>query len=194
MSTRACIAYAKTDCMGTPEWEGIYSHSDGYPTWLGKQIWDVLHRDFLGNKGDFGVGNKSTPENAVRAFIDIYIKGHPAGWSSFGNQCYCHDPAFVLRDGVQESKITNEYNDPLSIEYVYILEEETCTMYILEAVASKKAPVALKKNEYTTILGKNKYGSIVNYGHCVYEHKLLATVNLLGSEPDWNKIESGGSK
>ena len=54
MSTKACIADSPTNKKGV-QWEGIYSHFDGYPSRLGAKIWQILHRDFIGNEGKIGV-------------------------------------------------------------------------------------------------------------------------------------------
>lgn len=156
MATRAIISYKKEK-----GWEGVYSHWDGYPTNLGKQIWDILHTKFIGNKGVADVANDGAPHKAIRAFVDIYINGHKGGWSSFPETCYCHDPNFVLRDGEQENKLSDKDNDPLYIEWVYIVDPITATMEILEAVK----------------VGEN------------YEHKSTAIIDLLGKEPDWEAIE-----
>src|SRR3990170_984931 len=38
MSTRAVLARQTSD-----GWEGVYQHSDGYPTGLGRELWHCLH-------------------------------------------------------------------------------------------------------------------------------------------------------
>lgn len=40
MSTRSIIAEPKGDV-----WRGRYCHSDGYPTWNGRQLWAIVQRD-----------------------------------------------------------------------------------------------------------------------------------------------------
>src|SRR5262245_40639553 len=119
MSTRACIAYIeRPEDESADRWRGVYSHFDGYPTGLGAKLWDVIRTQFLFNTGHTGVANSGAVENALTSFIAVYIKGHPAGWSVFDDVCYCHDPDFVLRDGVRDGLITSEAPDPLFIEYV----------------------------------------------------------------------------
>ncbi|MFN2490284.1 MAG: hypothetical protein ABR529_11225 [Actinomycetota bacterium] len=105
MSTRAVIARQTND-----GWEGVYQHSDGYPTGLGLELWSALHHEHSGN---------------VLAFVRAVIDSHPGGWWHFGpaipaelwdayeesgfsaeffaahaiRECYCHSPRFVLREG-----------------------------------------------------------------------------------------------
>lgn len=154
MSTRSALAYIPKADEPT-KWIGVYCHWDGYPTNRGKQIWDILHKDFL-NKEKLSIGgdkNSVEAHRAVRAFIDVYIKGYKAGWSSFPEECYCHSPEFVMRDGVRESKIDNKSYPGSWCEYAYIFNKEDLTM---------------------TILGGNKE---------------IAKIDLLGKEPDWQKIQ-----
>ena len=39
MSTRGCVAVKEGK-----GWRGVYNHSDSYPTGLGKELWDYLHK------------------------------------------------------------------------------------------------------------------------------------------------------
>lgn len=105
MSTRAVIARLTNE-----GWEGIYQHSDGYPTGLGRELWAYLKNEYDGN---------------LELFLSDVIEAHPGGWShlarsvppeqwdayrdsgfstSFFEQhaareCYCHSPGFAKRDG-----------------------------------------------------------------------------------------------
>jgi hypothetical protein len=186
MSTRACIAYT-TPRKKHVEWEGVYSHWDGYPSGVGAVIWEILHGDFIGNEGRLGVKNDGKLKTALQGFIDIYIKGHPAGWSSLVESiCYCHDPAFVMRDGRTTNKIDSPHPDPLFIEYVYIIDPEKGTMSILSSEyqpdyqkgSAKKQPVLNAKGYW-------------DYGSCAYRHKILTTIDLSKSEePDWKTLDA----
>lgn len=182
MSTRACIAQT----TGKDSWQGVYSQRDGYPSGLGKKIWDILHRDFIGNRGCFGVQNSGDPKNAVRAFCDVYITGHPAGWSSLESGiCFCHDPGFVLRDGLRSSRISNEDNEPLFIEWVYVLNPEKVSMTIYTNRSRSKKGNPKKK---IVNLGNGEW----DYGHVVYWHEEVDEIDLQGEEPDWEAIEKEG--
>lgn len=187
MSTRSALAYIPKANEPT-KWEGIYCHSDGYPTARGKQIWDILHKDFINNKGEAGVSNAGDPKNAIRAFIDIYIKGHQSGFSSFPDECYCHNPAFVIREEIRKANVTSDNPNPLFIEWVYILDEEDCTLTIL---TGKNNPKAKKDGEIKNEPVKLENG-YWNYGHCQYKHIEVAKIDLLGEEPNWEEIERKG--
>lgn len=126
MSTRAIVAYKTKD----DKWEGVFNHWDGYPSGLGKEIWEILHNDFIDNKGAIGITNCGTPENAVKAFIDIMIKGHGGGWSTFGKICHCHSPAFVLRDGLTKMVLSEKDLKDTWCEYLYVLDPTKASMDI----------------------------------------------------------------
>ena len=158
MSTRSVIAETTKD-----GWKGIYCHWDGYPTNRGKQIWDILHTDFIGNKGSIGVGNSGDPKMAIKAFCDTYIRGHKAGWSSFPDTCYCHEPSFVMRGDHKGAKYMRKGDFNKSwCEWAYVIDPKTATMTIYS-----------------------------NYGKH-NEAKEVTRVNLLGKEPNWKDIEKKG--
>lgn len=185
MSTRSMLSFIPYK-KGL-EWEGVYCHFDGYPSTRGKQIWDILHKDFLNNKGTPGVGNSGDPSNAIHAFIEIYIKGHKGGWSSFPDQCYCHDPAFVMRDGVRASKLSNsKYPDPLYIEWLYVLDEKSHRLKIYTGRSNPDFKGDLNSPHKDVTLTNEGYW---DYGTCQYRHELVADIDLLGDEPDWEHIE-----
>ena len=46
MSTRGCVAIKTED-----GWRGVYTHWDSYPTGLGKELWDYLHKVENDNRG-----------------------------------------------------------------------------------------------------------------------------------------------
>lgn len=189
MSTRSALAYlvAKDKTDG---WKGVYCHWDGYPTVRGKEIWDVLHTKFIGNKGKVGVQNKGDKKKAIQAFIDIYITGHKGGYSSFPDNCYCHDPEFVMRDGVRDERLTSDNPDPLFIEWVYVIDPKRAKMRIFGHDSNPKEKGGTVKGGAPTLL-KNGYW---DYGHCQYKHKLVVEIDLLGKEPDWEAIQKKGGE
>lgn len=66
MSTRGAIAYRTGD-----GWEGVYNHSDSYPTGLGRDLWHFIH----------GNDEGAVPHTA-QELADL-IKATPQGFSSF---------------------------------------------------------------------------------------------------------------
>ena len=110
----------------------------------------------------------------LKAFIDIYIKGHPSGYSSFPDICYCHTPEFVMRDGLPDGKITNLDVDPLWIEWVYVIDPQECKMIIFVSVEAKDSKSEDPKYEL--------------YKVCEIE------LNPDKPEPNWKEIEEKGYK
>lgn len=155
MSTRACLAVA------SPEgWEGVYVHNDGNPTHLGKAIWRVLQERFI-SPTDVRTGFETpSPLEGARAFCEVCITGHPGGWSSFPDVCYCHDPAFVTRDGVRDHRLASGDWDA-SIEWVYVVDPTRLTLAVMQSFRQGGAPL-----------------------------ETVATIDLLGPEPDWRRLES----
>jgi hypothetical protein len=109
MSTRSVIAVAHGDT-----WEGVYCHSDGYPTWLGPELWTTFHARYGGD---------------VAAFEAQAIQAHRYGYSSFPDDCYCHgqwDPREA-----QEMVYTaeDEEHSALLIEWVYVFSRRVLTVF-----------------------------------------------------------------
>ncbi len=188
MSTRACIA--QTNDPKANSWQGVYSHMDGYPSGLGRDIWFILQRSyFRKNENEPQQMTTEDYQNAVQVFCKTYITDHPGGWSSLDSGvCYCHDPYFVKRDGVRISWISEDDPDPLFIEWVYILNPETVSLTIL---ASLCQPVEGKP---TRRLPLHLGNGVWDYGHCVCRHVNMGWIDLLGEEPDWKKMEDEAEK
>lgn len=122
MSTRSVIA-RQTD----EGWQGIYHHSDGYPSFMGPRLIEMHNGHFGGD---------------VEAMLHFLIDEHPGGWSFLGgdfsqapgfnedpprirsagyerhqvrNRCFCHgdrDESLGLRTAADEN---------WDIEWTYIL-------------------------------------------------------------------------
>lgn len=112
MSTRGCIARATGD-----GWKGRYNHSDSYPTWLGAEVWAILHERFGGD---------------AAAFLRYATEEH-SGWSQFGSVCYCHDRGEGADYGwIEERGPCSETTcDPLFIEWVYVLDPAARRLTVL---------------------------------------------------------------
>lgn len=177
MSTRSCLAY-KT---GEEKWSGVYCHSDGYPTNRGKQVWEILMKDFILNRGVLGVANSG--KTSLQSFVDIYIKGHIGGWSSFPEVCYCHSPEFVQRDGLQENTVTSDNPDALFIEWVYVIDVENKKLEIYKGGRAKG-------------MHEEKSDDGRKWKSPNYTHYLVVSLDISPDlpEPDWEKIEKQGSE
>lgn len=184
VSTRSCIAIPKGDW-----WEGVYHHSDGYPYGLGCYLFRLAQQ----------VGIKEMMED---------ILSHDGGWSHYfpgpmvtaghgggdnisevrDNQCYCHG-YFAERDGVKpgdRSGVINSQNvDPLSIEWVYIIDPESGVMTILGNERVPEAKPGEPRYHVEAWSCKELDGSITQYPAGDYVLRFRAAVNLNGPEPDW---------
>lgn len=157
MSTRACVARVTGDGA---RWEGVYVHHDGYPSAVGAKIWRIVQKDFVSSR------NRVTPAVAIRAFCDVYITGHPCGWSIFAEECYCHEPFYVIRDRLESGAVTSdEPENLLGVEWLYLLDAQRSTL---------------------TILGRRD-------GEAILPPVKVATVDLRGLEPDWSNLGASSS-
>jgi hypothetical protein len=126
MSTRAVIARVKGNNI-----EGRYHHWDGYPTGLGKTLFDKAR------------------ELGVYHVLDILIDQHPGGWSTVNNRDWNKDPVYV---GVTAKEDVNgpecychgsrseDGGPPITfetlkewggIEWIYALDPEAKTLAVL---------------------------------------------------------------
>lgn len=132
MSTRAVIARVTGET-----WVGRYHHFDGYPTALGKGLWDLLHGHFAGD---------------LAAMLAVLIDQHPAGWSSIVEcdfslepgiermnnkrpRCYCHGGTDNKEWEIQETD-TEHW-----LEWGYVFDEATRQMRILHWYQDTWLPV-----------------------------------------------------
>lgn len=182
MSTRGCIAFGNKE-----KWEGLYQHSDSYPTYLGPVLL------------------KAYQDGTLKP--DILDK-HPGGFSQFPDVCYCHDEHFAKRDGsaakdspyykktVQPMKIDSANSDPLFIEWVYIFDEELGVMHILAHKGLDAIPAALlpppTPEEYLKVVEYHGTLYSVYSTGCCYYHYYVTAVNLKDDpeEIDWRGIEN----
>lgn len=162
MGTRSCIGYK------TPKgWRGIYVHFDGYPTGVGKEVWDFLKR------------------NGVEGFI-AFLKSHQSGFSSFPEKCYCHN----YDNGGSNLKmvISSRRPNPLFMEWLYIVDRETkeLTVYT-NVVVGVKGKVRLRERYLKD--------GVWDYGHCVAKHFKVVSLSLSSDEePNWEEIERLGDE
>lgn len=199
MSTRAVIARQTSD-----GWEGVYQHSDGYPTALGRELWHSLHDEYR--------------EDLAR-FLDDVIDAHPGGWSHFCSavprelwaeyqqsgfseeffarhavrECFCHSPYFTERDGscapdsphyragTPSGQITY---DPAAdgagdLEWAYCFGSGSLAVF--QALSSD---VRRLGDSYQVASGDV-------YQLRPYAWQVIGVFSLRGPEPDWGVVECG---
>jgi len=202
MATRACVAIKKGR-----SWKGVYNHWDGYPSGLGKDVWDYLHPLKI----------FSISELYLEKFAEELLKYDD--WRNFlnGGRCpYCGrvglsqphsingkiiiepkkdieiaenikktgypDPEckYHKHDNLEEIEpMTPKNSDPLFIEWVYVINVKKVEMEILKSVRTEGY-------HYGTAYDGSKF-RIPNY-----TWKKVAEIDLNGLEPDWNEIEEKG--
>lgn len=172
MSTRGAIAFGDEVC-----WDGLYNHSDSYPTWLGKILWQ---------------------ERPTADLLDL----HPGGFSSYPDVCYCHDEYFAKRDGsaakdspyyspdAQWGYIHSADGNPLFIKWVYVFDNPANRLHVLAAREVKMRPEwKLAPGECRRVVDVRGVPVTV-YVECAYKHVCVGSYDLDGPEPDWEKVEA----
>jgi len=200
VSTRSCIAQW---LPGSHRWRGVYHHWDGYPSGLGCYIFRAIRYRFKDVQSflDYALAHDGGWSHIYPAAV---VTASPKGGETFGRarrpQCYCHG-YFATRDeirpghgmGIIEGCECREKPyipgqgdppscDPLSIEWVYVLDPETRTMTILEAygedIPGTVAWWTLRPD-----------GTREAQPQRAYRHRLRDVVALDGPEPDWWRME-----
>lgn len=199
MSTRAVIAR-----QTSAGWEGVYNHSDGYPTALARELWRSLNEEFDSNLGPF---------------LATVIDAHPGGWSHFipsvprelseeyaasghsaeffasnaARECYCHSLRFAERRGscghdsphhradTPSGRITY---DPTAdgagdLEWAYCFGSASLTVF--QALPSDVRRIG---DGYQVATGDV-------YQLRPYAWQVVSVVSLRGPEPDWSELECG---
>ncbi len=137
MSTRSCVAIPQGD-----GWKGRYVHSDGYPEHMVPTLLDLIAR-----KG-------------VERVRDVLINWNP-GWSWLGKEegitnnlgpgrahfVSDYGLAYTKKEQPMSAWITSEENDPLFIEYVYILGPKS--LIVLESYATDEKEIVVLKDGRT---------------------------------------------
>jgi hypothetical protein len=157
MSTRSVIAVAKGD-----GWQGIYCHMEGYPTYQGPELWRVWHTAYLGD---------------LTAFEQGVITGHPAGYSTFPDDCHCHNE-WGDKDGEMLYTHNDEQASALFIEWVYVFSRRVLTIFTSEPTGEQQRC-------------ENDNGRW--WMEPAYRWVVVCQVPLDGPEPDWQVIEDAAS-
>lgn len=183
MSTRAVIARVG-EAEGT--FRGVYSHSDGYPTWMGPHLWNLLFVTFSGD---------------LKKMLAELIDGHPAGWSVFGERCYCHprrsqDPEWRKRPAEKHEDWRTEKNTLVhdtDIEWIWAFDEQNNKLFVRDMRSNEDAGIVdlsqrkplTKKDWYRIECGEN----LERCKHYAWVHGLapetsrLSTQTYLGRHP-----------
>lgn len=199
MSTRAVIARQTND-----GWQGVYQHSDGYPTGLGRELWSALHHEEGGD---------------VPAFVHAVIDSHPCGWSHFApaipaelwdayeesgfsaeffaahaiRECYCHSSRFAERDGSCAGDSEHCRSDAPSgwviydpssdgaeeLEWAYCFNSGSLTVF-----AALPSDVRRIGDAYQTTTDDV-------YQLRPHAWQVVGVFSLRGDEPDWQVVECG---
>lgn len=159
MSTRAIVA------VGTLEnWRGVYNHSDGYPTWLGKELYehlirerltgktlteigeDILHFDDWDNYRAGGVCPYCGKIRGRAHTISLAIaSGKGEGYPDPEAKRHKHNGLRQLRKHQYESsKIAPKDTD---IEWVYVIDAALDTIHVLSLRPSPETWAAGKVGE-----------------------------------------------
>jgi hypothetical protein len=130
MSTRAVIARTIPDV--SDGFKGVYHHFDGYPTGLGKHLWELLHTKFGGR---------------LKPMLRLLIDAHSAGWSTLMSdngqpECYCHPKRKRRKRELLGNWFTNEIIES-DIEWVYAFNEAERCLLVLDIRYSGRVVVPL---------------------------------------------------
>lgn len=160
MSTRGGIARKN----GTG-FKGVYHHWDGYPSGLGKMLFELRSTwRFMGD---------------TKKMVEFLIEAHPAGWSSISGLLQDKEGD----DYKEEPCELNEKNaSGRGVEYVYVFDGDK-----MEIWSSYCSPNSVK------FAGHKMIGAF-GVGDRDAVWKVVATVDLDGPEPDWEKLNQIASE
>lgn len=163
MSTRAVIAVYSNRELG--QWRGAYHHFDGYPSGLGKALWQLYHEFY---------------EGLLPAMIEMLIDAHPQGWSSIVDADWKLRPTWI--DDKGEWYSANKKLPPLS--YKYRSGEEHNAIYLDQTSDSwQEWAYVFDLEEYTMTI----FERVGSWQDVTYRR--IETLPLAGSEPDWKSFE-----
>jgi hypothetical protein len=158
MSTRSVIAVAHGDT-----WEGVYVHGSGYPTSIGPELWTTFRYRHGGD---------------IAAFEAQEIQAHRCGYSSYPDDCYCHE---VGAHAMQEEMVVtaeDEEHSALFIEWVYVFSRRILTVF-----------KSVDTGRQHRVDGPHGW-----WMEPVYRWTRVQPIDLQGMEPDWDEVESRGNQ
>lgn len=181
MSTRAAIA--RLTGVSPIHFAGRYHHWDGYPSGLGATLWQLYHGHFQGE---------------IAPMLKVLLDDHPAGWSSLHASDFAQEPGFVdpldlanhstqqpqcycHGDRNEEAWLVTEKNASGSgCEWAYVFTSARST-------DGKRHDIMLVLSSYTS---HGKMIGMFGMGDNKAIWPVVAAVDLNGTEPDWDNIES----
>ena len=203
MSTRSAI------CRLTDEGEltfiGRFHHWDGYPSGVGKTLFEILRSHFGGD---------------IEAMLKVLIDDHPGGWSTINRnwdlpvttaqeeddnapcrECHRTKKQHTKRMHAWRYVIAAEDSKPPicycypghTAEQAYFITEQTladtwCEYAYLFNVDSRHLLIldSSDLSKYPGVMFKKKQGGYERWS-------LIADVNLDGDEPDWGALDRAGN-
>ena len=198
MSTRGFVGIGNES-----EWSGRYNHSDSYPTWLGKEVWhfatEAIRKD--GDLKQFAdtllgftdwrqmetggiceyCGKKTGQAHTIQGDIATKAWNRKEGdpYPDPDALFHQHDDREPNSDGVN---ITQETDDWLFLEWGYVIDPKTNMMHIFKGCI--QTPILFNR----VFIRDN--GKRDTYQESRYTVAPICSVSLLGSEPDWEQIDS----
>jgi hypothetical protein len=145
---------------------GTYHHWDGYPTALGRTLWELYHDHF---------------DRDLESMLQFLIEEHPAGWSSINNAdfskpvgyggsgpaCYCHGGRTEDCTLFPLARAAG-----MGCEYAYVFYPDERLMKVLSSWT-----------DHGKMIG------MFGFGDPEAEWRVIGVVALDGQEPDWQQIQ-----
>ena len=170
MSTRGTIARVNGDGF-----KGVYHHWDSYPEGLGQTLWRLFHEHF---------------DQDIERMLEVLIDEHPAGWSTINGKDFSLAPGYV--NGFDEKG-----SQPLCFchgdrhEEAQVVTEKDAAGIGVEWVYAFRDTVMLVLSSYNA--DGHKMIGMFGMGNEDARWKIVAQIDLLGEEPDWERISHYGS-
>ena len=176
MSTRSIIARQVGD-----GWEGRYHHSDGYPSGVGKALYDAYNGHF---------------KQDISKMLSYLIDEHPAGWSNLVGADLRKKTGFRKDRAMQKTLARRSRGEITWEQYRSIENYPECYCH-----GERREPADLRTSEEAERC--DHYGDIewlyvISQGDrpvlSIFDlppgrATLVAQVDLQGPEPDWQNIE-----
>jgi hypothetical protein len=205
MSTRGCVAIAQGD-----GWLGVYNHSDSYPTWLGKQLWNHLQgkdlkqfadellsyddwREYLAGGVCEYCGEKAGQPHSISGVIFMGPPISPEVQRNLDQTGYRDPEAKHHEHGEGAAdQMTDQDANALFIEWVYVVAPKSgCITVFANAETAKLQPGQHGTwSEPYTIKGLDD-GTVMKHGGQYWIHEPVAQFLVAGPEPDWERVQCG---